>query len=171
MEIQLEVKIFFLFFDFLKSLLYFIVGECCQSKDTFQFCAAGNANESTYLDCKNATIKSVNSDGSVLLAGIANFSAHYVRYAYSNYPQCALYNKYGLPAGPFIKEIEGPISASFGAKSRNSPAMTPPMGLNSWNAFHCNVDERKMRAMADALINTGLAKVGFEYVNIDGIIF
>ena len=28
------------------------------------------------------------------------------------------------------------------------------------NGFHCNVDERKMRAMADALVSTGLSKVG-----------
>lgn len=41
------------------------------------------------------------------------------------------------------------------------------MGVNSWNGFHCNVDERKIRAMADALLSTGLARVGFEYVNID----
>jgi alpha-galactosidase len=40
------------------------------------------------------------------------------------------------------------------------------MGINSWNAFHCNVDERKMRAMADALVSTGLAKAGYQYVNI-----
>ena len=36
------------------------------------------------------------------------------------------------------------------------------------NAFHCNVDERKMRAMADALVSTGLAKAGYNFVNIDG---
>ena len=33
--------------------------------------------------------------------------------------------------------------------------------MNSWNGFHCNVDERKMRAMADALVTTGLAKAGY----------
>lgn len=38
------------------------------------------------------------------------------------------------------------------------------MGVNSWNAFHCNVDERKMRAMADAVVSTGLAKAGYEYL-------
>lgn len=39
--------------------------------------------------------------------------------------------------------------------------------VNSWNAFHCNVDERKMRAMADAIVSTGLKKAGYEYINID----
>ena len=28
-----------------------------------------------------------------------------VRYAYANYPQCALHNKYGLPAGPFVAPL------------------------------------------------------------------
>lgn len=41
------------------------------------------------------------------------------------------------------------------------------MGVNSWNSFHCNVDERKMRAMADAVVSTGLAKAGYEFINID----
>ena len=41
------------------------------------------------------------------------------------------------------------------------------MGVNSWNAFHCNVDERKMRAMADAVVSSGLAKAGYEFINID----
>ena len=46
-------------------------------------------------------------------------------------------------------------------------ASTPPMGVNSWNSFHCNVDERKMRAMADAIVATGLKDAGYEYINID----
>ena len=35
------------------------------------------------------------------------------------------------------------------------------------NSFHCNVDERKMRAMADAIVSSGLKDAGYEFINID----
>lgn len=46
-------------------------------------------------------------------------------------------------------------------------ALTPPMGWNNWNAFHCNVNAAIIRAQADALVRTGLADAGYDYVNID----
>uniref|UniRef100_M8D6W0 Alpha-galactosidase n=1 Tax=Aegilops tauschii TaxID=37682 RepID=M8D6W0_AEGTA len=38
---------------------------------------------------------------------------------------------------------------------------------NSWNHFYCGISEGVIRETADALINTGLAKLGYKYVNID----
>ncbi|KAF9622931.1 hypothetical protein IFM89_035164 [Coptis chinensis] len=49
----------------------------------------------------------------------------------------------------------------------NGLAITPPMGWNSWNHFNCSVDEKMIRQTADALVSTGLAKLGYHYVNID----
>ncbi|PIN24325.1 Alpha-D-galactosidase (melibiase) [Handroanthus impetiginosus] len=49
----------------------------------------------------------------------------------------------------------------------NGLGSTPPMGWNSWNHFNCMIDEKIIRETADALISTGLAKLGYEYVNID----
>lgn len=46
-------------------------------------------------------------------------------------------------------------------------AATPPMGWNSWNAFHTEVDEEKVMGAAQTLVDTGLAKLGYVYVNID----
>jgi alpha-galactosidase len=46
-------------------------------------------------------------------------------------------------------------------------ALTPPMGWNSWNVWACAVDDAKIRAAADAMIASGLASHGFQYVNID----
>ncbi|MFL9842393.1 NPCBM/NEW2 domain-containing protein [Sphingomonas sp. ST-64] len=46
-------------------------------------------------------------------------------------------------------------------------APVPPMGWNSWNAFNSDVDEEKVLASAQALVDTGLAKIGYRYVNID----
>ncbi|WP_045859353.1 glycoside hydrolase family 27 protein [Teredinibacter purpureus] len=46
-------------------------------------------------------------------------------------------------------------------------AMTPPMGWNSWNHFGCNVDEKLIKATADAMAKNGMKAAGYEYVNID----
>lgn len=46
-------------------------------------------------------------------------------------------------------------------------ALTPPMGWNSWNVWGGSVDDAKVRAAADAMVSSGLASVGFQYINID----
>lgn len=46
-------------------------------------------------------------------------------------------------------------------------AMTPPMGWNSWNKFACNIDEGKIRGIADAMAASGLKDAGYQYVIID----
>ena len=48
-------------------------------------------------------------------------------------------------------------------------AKTPPMGWNSWNAFGKNVNEQVIRQTADAMVSSGLKKVGFSYIVIDDI--
>ncbi|MBV9864948.1 MAG: NPCBM/NEW2 domain-containing protein [Abitibacteriaceae bacterium] len=45
--------------------------------------------------------------------------------------------------------------------------LTPPMGWNSWNIFHCDVDEAKVKSAADWMIKTGLSRHGYQYINID----
>jgi alpha-galactosidase len=80
-----------------------------------------------------------------------------------------MFNKYDLPAGPFVAKIasssETALAAAAAPPSSEGVGVckTPPMGVNTWNAFHCNVDERKMRAMADAIVSSGLSKAGYEY--------
>lgn len=46
-------------------------------------------------------------------------------------------------------------------------APVPPMGWASWNAFNSDIDEEKILASAQALVDTGLAALGYRYVNID----
>jgi alpha-galactosidase len=46
-------------------------------------------------------------------------------------------------------------------------ALTPPLGWNSWNVWAGAVDAAKVRAAADAMVSSGLAAHGFQYVNID----
>jgi len=49
----------------------------------------------------------------------------------------------------------------------NGLVRTPPMGWNSWNKFAGRVTAEDVRAMADAMVSSGMAKVGYVYVNID----
>jgi alpha-galactosidase len=44
---------------------------------------------------------------------------------------------------------------------------TPPMGWNSWNQFACNPSEDLIKKTADAMVSSGMAAVGYQYVNID----
>jgi alpha-galactosidase len=46
-------------------------------------------------------------------------------------------------------------------------ALTPPMGWNSWYIHYNRVSDRDMRAAADAMIESGMADYGYQYVNID----
>lgn len=49
----------------------------------------------------------------------------------------------------------------------NGLVRTPPMGWNSWNKFAGRVTADDVRGMADAMVSSGMAKVGYVYVNID----
>ncbi len=46
-------------------------------------------------------------------------------------------------------------------------AQTPPMGWNSWNHFAGRITAADVRAMADAMVSTGMRDAGYVYVNID----
>lgn len=74
------------------------------------------------------------------------------------------------------------IAASFAcllagaAATDNGMAPTPPMGWRSWNSFHLDINDAKMRQMVDALASrsrlvdgkpTSLADLGFGRMGID----
>jgi len=44
---------------------------------------------------------------------------------------------------------------------------TPIMGWSSWNNFHVDINEEIIKAQADFMISSGMADVGYAYVNID----
>ena len=44
---------------------------------------------------------------------------------------------------------------------------TPIMGWSSWNALRNHIDEDTIYDMAKAMVDTGLADAGYNYVNID----
>jgi alpha-galactosidase len=48
-----------------------------------------------------------------------------------------------------------------------SPAVTPPLGWNSWNSFGCNVSEATIHQAADAMVSSGMRDAGYQYVVVD----
>ncbi len=64
-------------------------------------------------------------------------------------------------ADPPAPEDEFPVPTPGGL------APTPPMGWNSWNKFGCSVTADDIKDAADLLVESGMADVGYQYVNID----
>lgn len=76
------------------------------------------------------------------------------------------------PARDYGSNLAGYLFADTLA-SRDNPqfdrtiARTPAMGWNSWNAFRCDIDESRIKAMADQMNKLGLVKAGYRYLVID----
>ena len=96
----------------------------------------------------------------------------------------------GLPAGlqldPDTGRITGALKdkgeyvVTLGAKNGRGSAdrkfriicgpqigLTPAMGWNSWNCFASAVTAERVKAAADAMVNSGLIQHGWTYINID----
>ena len=59
------------------------------------------------------------------------------------------------------------LSVNTNAQKFDSLALTPPMGWNSWNKFSCNINEKIIREVADAMVSSGMKDAGYVYINID----
>lgn len=46
-------------------------------------------------------------------------------------------------------------------------ARTPPMGWNSWNCFHKDINEEQIKRIADAMVDSGMRDAGYEYLVLD----
>jgi len=49
----------------------------------------------------------------------------------------------------------------------NGLGLKPQMGWNSWNHYACDVSEDLIKQTANAIVQTGLRDLGYNYVNID----
>ena len=43
----------------------------------------------------------------------------------------------------------------------------PVMGFNTWNQFACNISETLIQQLADSVVDLGLDKYGYKYINVD----
>ena len=76
------------------------------------------------------------------------------------------------PKGEYKLEIEasnlkGKNSRKFTISSGDKLALTPPMGYNHWYAHYDRITDKMMREAADVMISSGMADVGYQYVNIN----
>lgn len=61
----------------------------------------------------------------------------------------------------------GQDSRSFIIVSGDTLSLTPSMGWNDWYAHYSRITDQMMREAADILVRSGMADVGYQYVNID----
>ena len=64
-------------------------------------------------------------------------------------------NRHGKSARPF-KLVVGDLLA-----------LTPPMGWNDWYSYYTRVTEQVIREAAEAMVTSGMADFGYQYVDID----
>jgi hypothetical protein len=63
----------------------------------------------------------------------------------------------------YLTALAALVCSALGAQG----VKTPTMGWSSWNTFALNISEDIIKSQADAMISTGLADVGYKYINID----
>ncbi|MCK9413271.1 MAG: putative Ig domain-containing protein [Prolixibacteraceae bacterium] len=62
---------------------------------------------------------------------------------------------------------KGKDKQTFKIVSGNKLALTPPMGWNHWYVHYFRVTDSLIRKAADDMVSSGMADVGYQYVNID----
>lgn len=117
--------------------------------------------------------------GSPVLYTIAATGKRPLRFAAENLPEGL---SLSAPSGRITGHLEKPGEYEITLIAKNelgearrtlrlvvgdTIALTPPMGWNSWNCWGCAVDEEKIRQAADAMVESGLADHGWQYINID----
>lgn len=70
-------------------------------------------------------------------------------------------------SGRWIASAFAMAGLASAASAQSPMALTPPMGWNSWNIFHGDIDETKIRQVIDAMVSTGLRDAGYVNVNLD----
>ena len=66
-----------------------------------------------------------------------------------------------------VKNAKGAAEKQLIIKVGNLLALTPPMGWNSWNCWGLSVNDERVKASAQALIDKGLIDHGWTNINID----
>lgn len=59
------------------------------------------------------------------------------------------------------------VDAQVKSSSGTLLAPTPPMGWMTWNFFGTDINENIIREMADAMVNSGMVKAGYDHIMID----
>ena len=65
------------------------------------------------------------------------------------------------------KNAHGTDSRIFKIRCGEVLALTPTMGWNDWYAHYWRITDKMMRDAADVMVSSGMADVGYQYVNVD----
>jgi len=85
-----------------------------------------------------------------------------------------LLKKAGCPCGTgrriasvsiFLLVLIFPLHVVFALT--NNLALTPPMGWNDWNSYHCGISETAVTNNAGLIVANGLKAAGYVYVDVD----
>jgi alpha-galactosidase len=66
-----------------------------------------------------------------------------------------------------VAVLAAPPAQPVATAAPGSPALTPPLGWNTWNTFGCNINETLIRQMTDAMVSSGMRDAGYQYVVVD----
>lgn len=74
-----------------------------------------------------------------------------------------------IMAAAFVMLATSPALADdpLPVRTPNGLAVTPQMGWNSWNKFGCDINEEKIRSVADVMASNGMREAGYVYIVID----
>lgn len=65
------------------------------------------------------------------------------------------------------EEQQNPAVNNTGDESQEADVLPPQMGWSSWNFFKQNINEEKITAVGNALVDSGLNEHGYTYLNLD----
>lgn len=66
-----------------------------------------------------------------------------------------------------VRNSAGKAARTFKIISGDTLALTPPMGWNHWYTHYDRITDQLVRDAADAMVRSGMADVGYQYVDID----
>ena len=158
-----------------------VSGSACGSSGgpLVQARAAGSA---TWTDASRLQLSRAERQGATTEALQASFemasaaAIAQVRLGLAGRPSCFVLNANRLPPLPFVANVSAPTDAATSQPSADvkpappawlPPARLPPLGFNTWNRWHCWVDESLLRRTADLMVSLGLVAAGYTYLNVD----
>ncbi|MET3021015.1 hypothetical protein [Flavobacterium hydatis] len=57
--------------------------------------------------------------------------------------------------------------AQLNAQKLDNLVLKPPMGWNSWNTFHTDINEKMVMETADIMVSSGMKDAGYIYLVLD----
>ena len=69
---------------------------------------------------------------------------------------------YALTLGILLLNVSSAFDDTTTEKNR-----LPVLGFNTWNQFACNISETLIKELVDSVIDLGLDKFGYKYINVD----